>query len=107
MKPIYRRILIFVAAVLLLTGVYVMYRFVAAARNRVPADFSEARSQGALISEKIVANSNEVAFAIGHIDENTANYAEVSTTIGQILGKVADIRSQAIELSGELGTMTQ
>ena len=108
MKPLYRRILILVIVIVVLIGGYIGYRFLAARQSgNVPQDFSNARAQGGLISQNIVSNSNEIVFSIAHINDNASSYSEVSSTISDILGKVSDIRDQAIQLSGQLSIMTQ
>lgn len=107
MKPIYRRLIIFVIALLVIAGGYFAYRFYAASQRSVPQEFSEARSQVALISERIVASSNDIAASVAKLSSTTSTPAQASSTLGEILAKVAEVHSQAIELSVTLGTMTR
>jgi chromosome segregation ATPase len=107
MKPIYRRILIFVVAIVVIAGVYFGYRLLIASQRSVPQEFSEARSQGAAVSEKIVSNSNQIASLVAQLGSPTSTPKQVSSTLGEVTTKVSQVRGQAVELAGTLEQMTK
>lgn len=107
MKPIYRRLSIFVVALVVVAAGYFGYRLYVASQRAVPQEFSEARSQGALAAEKIVSSSNDIASSIAQFSSATTTPAQASSSIGEVLAKVAEVRSQAVELAAALGKMTQ
>src|SRR3989344_1107929 len=107
MKTIYRRLLIFVAALLVITIGYLGYRFYSAAQRRVPQEFSEARAQVTAISENIISNSNSIATLVARLSSVTSTPAQASSTLGEVLTKVGDVHDQAIDLSTTLEVMTK
>ncbi len=106
MKPLHRRLLIFVVAILVIAGGYFGYRFYEVSQRSVPQEFSEARSEGANISEKIVSSSNDIALSVAGLSSPTSTPRQVSSTIGEVSVKVAEVRSQAVELARTLEAMT-
>jgi methyl-accepting chemotaxis protein len=107
MKPIYRRLLIFVVAIVVVAGGYLGYRFYAALERSVPPGFSEARSRGAAISEQVILSSNDIAALVARLSSPTSTPAAVSSTLGEITARVTEVRGQAIELTGTLEAMTK
>ena len=107
MKPTHRRILIFVVALVVVAGGYLTYRLVATSQRNVPQQFSEARSQGAIISERIVASSNEIAASIARLSSPTSTQLQVSSTISEIAVKVSEVRAKDLELAGTLDAMAR
>ena len=105
MKPTYRRLLIFVVALLVIAGGYFGYRLYAVSQRSVPQEFSEARSQGVIISEKIISNSNDIAILVAKLSSTTSTPAQASSTLGEVLVKVDEVHSQAVELAATLETM--
>lgn len=107
MKPIYRRSLIFIAAILVIAGGYFGYRLYDISLRSVPKEFSEARSQGTIISEKIIVNSNDIATAVAKLGSPTSTYTQTSSTLSEVMAKVSEVHDQAIELAATLETMTK
>lgn len=94
-------------ALVVVAGGYLTYRLVATSQRNVPQQFSEARSQGAAISEKIVANSNEIAASIARLSSPTSTPLQVSSTLGEIATKVSEVRAKDLELAGTLDAMAR
>jgi hypothetical protein len=107
MKHTYRRLSIFVIAILIIAGGYFGYRLYSVAQRSVPQEFSEARSQGAIISEKIISNSNDIAASVAKLSSTTSTPAQASSTLGEVLTKTTEVHNQAIELAATLETMTK
>ena len=108
MRPLYRRLVSVFVVVLILVGGYTLFRLIDSIQGGVPQEFSDARAQGGVISEKIVSDTNDVAAAIMRLSgTSTPTRADASSTIGEILDKVTETRALAIDLSSELGKMSQ
>lgn len=107
MKPTYRRILIFVVAILVIAGGYLGYRLYANSQRIVPQEFSEARSEGAAISEKIVASSNDIVLSVAQLGSPTSTPSRVSSTISEVTDRVIEVRGQAVELAATVEAMTR
>lgn len=99
--------MIFVVAILVIAGGYFGYRLYDVARRSVPREFSEARSRGAVISENIISNSNDIAGLVAKLSSPTSTYAQASSTLGEVLIRVDEVHGQAIELAATLETMTK
>lgn len=87
---------------------YVTYKIILASASGTPKDFSEARERGALISQDIVNLSNELGENLKEINklDKDGNLTEALQKTTELAVKSAEIRSRAVELSGELERMT-
>src|SRR5437868_3952398 len=103
-----RRILLFVFLFALIFMVYYAFRFVFARGVKVPTEFYEARSRGAVIAQDIVNESNSVAQNIGKINDldKSGKYEEALAQIKNARGETTDIRKRAVDLGNELKIMT-
>jgi hypothetical protein len=76
--------------------------------NKVPASFTAARLQGAIIAQTIVNNSNQSTAAleaISQYDEN-GNYSEALASTTALINQSAGLRTEAVQLSAQVGQMT-
>lgn len=99
--------MIFVVAILVIAGGYFGYRLYIVSLHSVPQEFSEARSRGAAISEKIISNSNDIAASVAKLSSPTSTPAQASSTLGEVLAKTTEVHNQAIELAATLEAMTR
>ncbi len=78
-------------------------------RNQVPVAFTNARLQGALISESIVGISNSSTAELAAIskDDQSGNYTDALTLTTNLINQSQDLRDQAVSLSNQIGIMTQ
>ena len=75
----------------------------------VPASFSDARMQGALISQTIVDLSNKLQGDLGQVNELDKNKktAEALELTSKLIEQSQEIRRQAVDLSKEMETMAK
>jgi len=75
----------------------------------VPASFSDARMQGALISQTIVDLSNKLQGDLGQVNELDKNKktAEALELTSKLIEQSQEIRQQAVDLSREMETMAK
>ena len=78
-------------------------------RNRIPASFTNARNQGALIAQAIVSTSNSSTAALAQIDQydKEGNYSQALTLTQGLVSQSQTLRNQAIDLSNQIAAMTQ
>jgi hypothetical protein len=78
-------------------------------RNQVPIAFTNARLQGALISEDIVdiSTSSTVELAKVNQDDQAGNYNDALTLTTNLITQSQQLRDQAVQLSNQIGIMTQ
>jgi len=78
-------------------------------QNRVPASFSAARGQGAIIAQNIVSVSNQSTDTLGKINQydKVGDYADALVLTKGLVDQSQDLRTQAINLSGQIASMTQ
>ena len=88
---------------------YLVVAFAGSSGSDVPAAFSEARVQGAVIAKNIVDASNQSASDIELINklDKGGNYTEALNVVARTVGKSQEIRSEAINLSAQLENMTK
>ncbi len=75
----------------------------------VPKEFTDARTQGALISQNIVDLSNKSIADLEQINELDArgDYTDALTLTTNVINQSQAIRDQAITLSSQIETMTR
>jgi len=76
--------------------------------NAVPKEFSEARLQGALISQVIVDKSNEISSDLEKVSklESQRNFDEALTVTLGLIKKSQELRAEALKLSNQLEKMS-
>ena len=78
------------------------------AQNKVPAAFTVARLQGAIIAQEIVGNSNQSTAeleAISAYDEE-GNYSKALASTTDMINQSAGLRNEAVQLSAQVSEMT-
>ncbi len=77
-------------------------------RNKVPASFTAARLQGAIIAQSIVSTSDQSTNTLEKIDQydKEGDYADALTLTKGLISQSTDLRNQAIDLSGQIQNMT-
>lgn len=78
-------------------------------QNTVPASFTAARLQSAIIAQNIVNNSNQSTATLQTInqDDQKGDYADALTLTKGLITQSQDMRNQAVALSGQVENMTQ
>jgi len=78
-------------------------------RNQVPIAFTNARLQGALISQEIVdiSNSSTAELAQVNKDDQSGDYTDALTLTTNLVNQSEQMRNQAVDLSNQIGSMTQ
>lgn len=108
MSKFYRRLTIAIVVVFVLGGGYALNRFVFKSGG-IPKEFTDARLQGAIISENIVNLSNQSVLDLVKINELDKNgdYTNALNLTTEVIKQSAAIRDQAVELSSRIETMTK
>jgi len=108
MTKISRRTKVIVAFVVLVVAGYALAMYWGS-RNQVPVAFTDARLQGALIAQNIVGMSNSSTVELAQIskDDQNGDYADALTLTTNLINQSQDLRDQAVELSNQIGIMTQ
>ncbi|HVM76576.1 MAG TPA: hypothetical protein VMU07_00240 [Candidatus Paceibacterota bacterium] len=98
-------IVVFVILVIVGYGVAIYW----GSRNKVPVAFTNARLQGALISQDIVniSNSSTAELAQVNKDDQQGDYTDALTLTTNLVNQSEDLRNKAVDLSNQIGTMTQ
>ena len=78
-------------------------------RNQVPVAFTNARLQGALISEDIVGISTSSTAELTKInqDDQAGNYTEALSLTTDLINQSQQLRDEAVQLSNQISVMTQ
>jgi len=78
------------------------------AENKVPAQFTAARLQGAIIAQTIVNNSNQSTDELQAINkgDQDGNYSAALASTTDLISQSAGLRTEAIQLSAQVGQMT-
>lgn len=78
-------------------------------RNEVPTTFTNARGQGALIAQAIVSTSNSSTATLAQVDQydKEGDYSDALKLTQGLVSQSQDLRSQAVNLSNQIQTMTQ
>ncbi len=79
------------------------------ANGGVPITFTDARSQGAIIAQNIVNLSNHSTADLEQINQldQQGNYKDALTLTTNLVSQSQQIRNQAVDLSTQVGNMTQ
>ena len=77
-------------------------------RNGVPASFTAARLQGAIIAQTIVNNSNESTAELDAINkfDQEGDYTDALASTTDLINQSAGLRSEAVQLSAQVTQMT-
>ncbi len=100
---------VYFVAVIVVAGGYLLVVFARSIGGGVPAEFSDARLQGAVIAQNIVnLSSRSMADleAINKLDKS-GNFTEALNLVTAAVTRSQEIRDEAVKLSGELEKMTQ
>lgn len=75
----------------------------------VPSSFTAARTQGAIIAQTIVNNSNQSTDELQKINQydQQGNYTAALALTTQLINQSADLRNQAVQLSEQVSQMTK
>ena len=103
-----RRTKLITVFVVLIAAGYGIFRFVKA-NPGVPADFTDARMQGAIIAQNIVNASNQSTATLEQINtlDQQGDYSQALTLATGLVSQSVDIRNQAVSLSAQVSNMTQ
>lgn len=94
----------FVVIVALGYGLALFWR----AENKVPADFTAARLQGAIIAQTIVNNSNQSTAELEQINkyDQEGDYSAALASTTDLISESAGLRNEAVQLSAQVSQMT-
>jgi hypothetical protein len=78
-------------------------------QNKVPADFTAARLQSAIIAQSIVDNSNSSTAVLEKIDQydQEGDYKDALASTTALVAQSEDLRNQAVDLSNQVEGMTK
>lgn len=109
MKKLPRKVKLFLVFAAVVFGGYLAITLAGSFGGGVPAAFSDARMQGALIAQNIVDVSNRSAADLEKISvlDKSGNLTEALSEITAMVGRSQEIRDQAVKLSAELEKMTR
>ena len=104
-----RRLKLFLFMLVIVSGGYLAFHFVSSFGREIPPELSEARLQGAIVSQQIVDLSNRAAadlerINVLHRDQNFEDALDL--TLG-VVKQSQEVRDQAVQLSSELERMTR
>ena len=77
-------------------------------QNKVPADFTAARLQGAIIAQTIVNNSNQSVNELQAISkyDQEGDYTDALASTTDLINQSAGLRNEAVQLSAQVTQMT-
>lgn len=77
-------------------------------QNKVPASFTAARLQGAIIAQTIVNNSNQSTVALDAINkyDQEGDYTDALASTTALINQSAGLRDEAVQLSAQVTQMT-
>lgn len=103
-----RKILIFLVFIAVVVAGYAFAAYWQG-RNKVPIAFTNARNQGAIIAQAIVGTSNSSTAELAQIDQydKEGDYADALILTRNLVNQSQELRTQAIDLSGQIQIMTQ
>jgi hypothetical protein len=78
-------------------------------QNKVPADFTAARLQGAIIAQTIVNTSNQSTDELNAINQydQEGDYSDALASTTDLINQSAGLRSEAVQLSAQVSQMTK
>jgi hypothetical protein len=106
MKPrLNRPLAVTLTAVIIVGGSFAAFRLLGA--SQVPKEFQDARSEGGLISERIVENAQGVAQSLDEVSalENQRKYNEENAKIEELRQKNQVMKNDALALSSQMEAM--
>jgi hypothetical protein len=79
------------------------------AQNKVPADFTAARLQGAIIAQTIVNTSNDSDDELQQINkyDQEGDYKDALASTTDLINQSAELRTEAVQLSTQVSSMTK
>ena len=103
-----RRITIIIVFVILVGGGYAFAAYWQS-RNNIPASFTTARNQGAIIAQNIVSTSNGSTATLEKIDQydQEGDYTDALKLTQSLVSQSQTLRDQAINLSNQIEVMTE
>jgi len=109
MSNLSRRTKIIIAFVAVVLAGYGVAVFWANKSEAIPADFTDARMQGAIIAQNIVNTSKQSTDDLAEINQydNEGNYTQALKLTQNLLAQSEALRDQAVQLSGQIGEMTK
>ncbi len=98
-------IALFVAIIIVAFGIVEFFK---AESNSIPQDFTDARMQGAVISENIVNLSNQSTAQLEQVNQldKEGNDTQALTITTTLLANSQELRNQAVSLSAQVEQMT-
>ncbi|MBU6500523.1 MAG: hypothetical protein KGJ89_03660 [Patescibacteria group bacterium] len=109
MSTSYKRLVIIMAVVFVIGGGGYALDRIFWKPGTIPQDFTDARLQGALISQNIVNLSNQSVLDLSKINEldNRGSYTDALNMTTDVIKQSQQIRDQAVELSSQIEVMTK
>ena len=103
-----RKFKIFLALVVIVVAGYAAGSRLGFSANGIPAEFKEARTQGAIVAQDIVNISNGMAGELEGVSqlERTGNLNEALNRSVDLLKRTQEGKAKALELSAQLEKMT-
>ena len=104
-----RRLKIVIVFAVILGGGYTMTTLWKSADGAIPEELSDARAQGAIISESIVSLSAKSADDLNKINQldKEGKYTEALSLTTEVIKQGQEIRDKAVALSDQIETMTK
>lgn len=108
MRKFSRRTKIIAAFIIIIAAGYGLALFWQA-ENKVPADFTAARLQGAIIAQTIVNASNQSTQELEAINkyDQEGDYTDALASTTDLINQSAGLRTEAVQLSAQVSQMTQ
>lgn len=108
MRKFSRRTQIIVGFLVIIAVGYGTAKFLEA-KSGVPQSFTTARTQGAIIAQTIVNNSNQSTDELQKINQydQEGNYQAALASTTELIAQSAELRAQAVQLSEQVSQMTQ
>ncbi len=108
MASLFKKPKTYILAFIVFIGIYFAASLVQSFSGGVPAEFSEARLQGALIAQNIVNLSNKSVSSLDEINQldKQRNFKKALNLVTDAIDQSQEVRNEAVKLSGELEKMT-
>ena len=108
MRKLSRKLRIFFALVVIVVVGYVAGSKLGFSANGIPAEFTDARSQGAIVAQDIVNISNGLSADLEKINklDEQRNYAEALNMTVDLINRNQEVKTKALELSADLEKLT-